>query len=382
MQPIKRPVPPHATPQAGEVTDIRIITDRHTRRSKGMAYVEFNKQECVFVALTMTGQPFMGQAVMVKPAEAEKNVAWEAAQAAKANQSDAAALLQAAGLAVPTPAGAAGEGDGGITIVPIGPPLTLRVTGFPVGLGEGELRQVFEPFGTVNDVTMVRDANGQDSSCDITFARAAEGQIAMAHWHGTELIGCKLSVTVAPTAAPAAGAAAAALAAAAGAEGVGELDDEEGGLKLNSQSRAALMSRLAGGASGLPAAGAAGAGAAAAAAGGAPQLVVAAGAPNVDPSVLFAQGVLGPPSPIPTQCILLKNVWRAEQTAEAGWETEISEDMQEELGKCGQLLHMHIDTSSLVSKQACGVLCLRVLHVSQACMYVCMRLFCPPACAC
>jgi RNA-binding protein 39 len=38
------------------VTDIRIITDRHTKRSKGLAYIEFGKQEEVFAALTLTGQ--------------------------------------------------------------------------------------------------------------------------------------------------------------------------------------------------------------------------------------------------------------------------------------------------------------------------------------
>lgn len=39
-----------------QVTDIRLITDRHTKKSKGLAYVEFSKQEEVFGALTLTGQ--------------------------------------------------------------------------------------------------------------------------------------------------------------------------------------------------------------------------------------------------------------------------------------------------------------------------------------
>lgn len=39
-----------------QVTDIRLITDRHTKRSKGLAYVEFSRQEEVFAALTLTGQ--------------------------------------------------------------------------------------------------------------------------------------------------------------------------------------------------------------------------------------------------------------------------------------------------------------------------------------
>ena len=398
---------------AGEVTDIRIITDRNTRRSKGLAYVEFKSVESVFAALALTGQQFMGQAVMVKPAEAEKNLAWEAQQAAKANQADAAALLAAAGIAPEparrmkrNPAAAAGGDAAAAAAAPGGaapprsrppgparpppgaPPLELLVTGFPAGLGEGELRQVFEPFGKITDVTMVRDASGADSACRVTFANALEGQIAMGHWHGNELIGCKLSVTAVGGAAAAAPAGAplapppptaAELAAAAGAD-LGELDDDgSGGLKLDSAARAALMSRLAGGAGAAAADGAgAGAGApppadAAAAAGPAPTLVLAAGAPQVDAAVLFAQGVLGPPSPVATPALLLKNVWRAEQTLEPGWEAEVGEDMAEELSKCGQLLHMHIDTASNVS--AVGGLCaLRCPCLCRACFTVlCLR---------
>jgi RNA-binding protein 23/39 len=37
-------------------------------------------QEAVVQAVTLGGQTLMGQTVMVKPSEAEKNLAWEAAQ--------------------------------------------------------------------------------------------------------------------------------------------------------------------------------------------------------------------------------------------------------------------------------------------------------------
>jgi RNA-binding protein 39 len=345
LPPCPAPWPHTPSAQVGTVTDIRIITDRHTKKSKGLAYIEFSKQESVFGALALTGQTFMGQAVMVKPAEAEKNVAWEAAQAAKSS-TDAAALLAAAGLPVPGATAPAAEP----AKPPAGPPLTLRVTNFPPGLGEAEMRQVFEPFGALTDVTLP-----SPDVCEITFARAAEGQIAASHWNGNELIGCRLAVEVVGAGVAAAGsgtvpigvpppvAAGAAVGPVPDMVNVGELDDEEGGLKLDSQSRAALMSRLAGGAAGpAPIA-------AVPAPGAVPALVMASSAPNVDPAVLFAQGVLGPPSPIPTQCILLKNVWRLEQTEEEGWASEVSEDMQEELGKCGQLLHVHLDTASPVS---------------------------------
>jgi hypothetical protein len=43
-------------------------------------------QEDVINALGLTGQILMGQAVMVKMSEAEKNLAWEAAEQQKAAQ--------------------------------------------------------------------------------------------------------------------------------------------------------------------------------------------------------------------------------------------------------------------------------------------------------
>jgi len=69
--------------QAGTVLDVRIIYDRNTPKSKGMAYVEMSAQSEIPAALSLTGQMLMGQVVMVKASEAEKNLAWEAAQQQK-----------------------------------------------------------------------------------------------------------------------------------------------------------------------------------------------------------------------------------------------------------------------------------------------------------
>ncbi len=93
-------------------------------------------------------------------------------------------------------------------------------------------------------------------------------------------------------------------AAAAPAAGTGEVDDldeaeNNRSFRLNAQSRAALMSRLASSAGlqapSLPSVlGGGGAGG-------------ASGGPAVPQSVLLEQGLLGPASPIPTPCLLLKN---------------------------------------------------------------------------
>jgi RNA-binding protein 39 len=170
-------------------------------------------------------QLLLGQAVMVKPAEAEKNLAWEAAQAAKAAapaDADLASLgLGDIGLPLATAAVSAAPP------VPAGP-LRLQVSGFKQGLGENEIRQIFEPFGPLDSVSVVRDAAGQPLSVAyVVFRSAVDGTNAMTHWHGQSLLDHVLTVTATALDAAAGGA--------GPAVGVGELDDDDGGLKINAQ---------------------------------------------------------------------------------------------------------------------------------------------------
>jgi RNA-binding protein 39 len=181
---------------------------------------------CRCVLCPAAAQILLGQPVMVKPAEAEKNLAWEAAQAAKqAAPADADLLalgLDSTGLGAAAAAAAA---------VPSGP-LRLQVSGFKQGLGENEIRQIFEPFGPLDSVTVVRDASGQPISIAyVVFGSGVDGRNAMAHWNGQMLLDHVLTVTAtAVDAAPGA-------AAGGGGVGVGELDDGEGGLRIDAQVR-------------------------------------------------------------------------------------------------------------------------------------------------
>lgn len=79
----------------------------------------------------------------------------------------------------------------------------------------------------------------------------------------------------------------------------------------------------------------------------------AAGLPGVLPGVLggdlsLQQGLLGPASPIPTQCLLLKNMFDASQQTEPEWEKEVAEDVRDECSKFGAVLHLHVDKASQV----------------------------------
>lgn len=293
--------------KAGKVTDIRIITDRNTRKSKGLAYIEFSQQEEVFNALALTGQVLMGQAVMVKASEAEKNLAWEAQQVVKQSQAEASALLNST----------LGGGTG---------PLKLQVTNLRPDISEADLRQIFEPFGAIDFLQLVRDATGKSVGYGyVTFKLTQDGMRAMQHWNGKVLADSVLSVTVAavvdaPTAT------------------VSELDEDEENFKLNSQARAALMNRLANSAGLQPSA--------------LPQLpaapqILQPQIPTITNPMYLEQGVLGPASPKPTPCLLLKNMFDpTESQGEPGWDEEIAADVKEECSKFGIVNHIHVDPKS------------------------------------
>lgn len=71
----------HFFEQVGKVKDARIVTDKHSKRSKGylffliirVGYVEFYSETSVDKAIMLTGQKLAGIPVIVQRSEAEKN---------------------------------------------------------------------------------------------------------------------------------------------------------------------------------------------------------------------------------------------------------------------------------------------------------------------
>mmetsp|Transcript_38948 Transcript_38948/g.54096 ORF Transcript_38948/g.54096 Transcript_38948/m.54096 type:complete len:179 (+) Transcript_38948:1-537(+) len=72
----------------------------------------------------------------------------------------------------------------------------------------------------------------------------------------------------------------------------------------------------------------------------------AAGVPQQAGQVPLEQGLLGTPSPIPTECLLLKNLFDPTQETEEGWWVDIAEDVKEECGKHGPVDHIFVDKDS------------------------------------
>lgn len=290
---------------AGTVVDVKIITDRHTRRSKGFAYIELAKQDDVLNALALTGQVLMGQAVMVKASEAEKNLAWEAAQQAQQSQAAAAELSGSA-------------------------PCKLQVSNLHPNLADQDLKDLFSPFGALESVQITRDANGRSQGHGmVQFKSSSDAGLALKSLHGREIAGLPLKVVV-----PAGGTDS------IYGNGMSELDEDEsgGGFKLSSHARAALMSRLASSA-GLEARPVVG--------GPSAQMAGGAGQNSTSLAMTMEQGVLGPSSPIPTPCVLLKNMFNPQDESEPGWDQELAEDVREECsGKYGPVVHVYVDPSS------------------------------------
>lgn len=308
--------------RAGKVRDVRLIMDRNSRRSKGVGYIEFYDAMSVPMAIALTGQKLLGQAVMVKPSEAEKN------------------LVQS------TTAGAAAAQASGAR--------KLYVGNLHFNIREEQLRQVFEPFGTVELVQLPLDA--ETGHCKgfgfVQFARLEDAKAAQSLNGQLEIAGRTIKVS--------------AVTDHVGVQdtgtNAGDLDDDEGGgLALNAHSRALLMQKLD-------------------RSGTATSVVSTMTTPTVNNPVLPlpTASVLGFPNAVapliqsslpaigalpgsaignaavpsidtigvPSECLLLKNMFDPSVETEPDFDLDIKEDVQDECSKYGKVKHIFVDKNS------------------------------------
>ena len=59
--------------QVGQVKEVKMIADKNSRRSKGIAYVEFHHEDSVAPALGLCGQKLFGVPIKIQVTMAEKN---------------------------------------------------------------------------------------------------------------------------------------------------------------------------------------------------------------------------------------------------------------------------------------------------------------------
>ncbi|KAG1361003.1 RNA-binding protein 39 [Cocos nucifera] len=312
--------------RAGKVRDVRLIMDRNTRRSKGVGYIEFYDAMSVPMAIALSGQLLNGQPVMVKPSEAEKNLV----------QSNA-------------PGGA-----GGLIGPYSGGARRLYVGNLHFNMTESQLRQVFEPFGTVELVQLPLDP--ETGLCKgfgfVQFARLEDARAAQSLNGQLEIAGKTIKVS--------------AVTEQGGMQDLGANagdfdDDEGGGLSLNARSRALLMQKLDRTGTATSVAGALATPAVSApltvptaSVLGAPPLV----APLLQPTLPAVLGLPGSALPVastapqpaetvgvPSECLLLKNMFDPNVETEPDFDLDIKEDVQDECSKFGIVKHIFIDKS-------------------------------------
>lgn len=198
--------------QAGKVREAKVITDRISRRSKGVGYVEFIDLESVQKALGLTGTRLMGIPILVQYTEAEKN---------RQARDGLGQVAQAAGIYVGS--------------------LNFALT-------ESDLRQVFQPFGEVVLVDLHKDGTTGKSKgfAFVQFKDPKHGLVAVEKMNNFNLAGREIKVGIvaeklgiAPSGGGGGGGGSY-----TGRQEPSQLDDGTGGGNLNNISRIELMQKL------------------------------------------------------------------------------------------------------------------------------------------
>ncbi|NXK91092.1 RBM39 protein, partial [Formicarius rufipectus] len=282
----------------GKVRDVRMISDRNSRRSKGIAYVEFVDVSSVPLAIGLTGQRVLGVPIIVQASQAEKNRA-----AAMANN------LQ--------------KGSAG--------PMRLYVGSLHFNITEDMLRGIFEPFGRIESIQLMMDSEtGRSKGYGfITFSDSECAKKALEQLNGFELAGRPMKVGHVTERTDASSASS-------------FLDSDElerTGIDLGTTGRLQLMARLAEG-TGLqipPAA---------------QQALQMSGSLAFGAVTVFFLSITtvlaaaASVQPLVTQCFQLSNMFNPQTEEEAGWDTEIKDDVIEECNKHGGVIHIYVDKNS------------------------------------
>ncbi|XP_064467269.1 RNA-binding protein 39-like isoform X2 [Ornithodoros turicata] len=268
----------------GKVRDVRMIMDNKTRRSKGIAYVEFQDVDSVPLAMGLSGQKLYGVPIIVQPTQAERN--------------------RAAANATTLQRGTVG-------------PMRLYVGSLHFNITEEMLRGIFEPFGKIDKIELIRDmeTNRSKGYGFITFHDAEDAKKALEQLNGFELAGRPMKVGHVTERTDA-------------SQAPSFLDSEEldrSGIDLGATGRLQLMAKLAEG-TGFQI----------------PQAAV--NALQMNPLGLPGQPQATPT--IATQCFMLSNMFDPFTETNPTWDEEIRNDVVEECRKHGGALHVYVDKAS------------------------------------
>jgi len=282
----------------GKVREVKLIQDKHSKRSKGIAYVEFKELQSVPLALGLNGQRLLGVPIVVQPTQSEKNkVAAAQLTLQKATQGHT----------------------------------KLYVGNLHENITDDMLKGIFSPFGRVDSIQIVKD---QDTGFSrgyafITFAEAQYAKQALDQLNGFEIAGRPIKLNTVSQSAEF-------NAAAALACGPSFLDNdavERAGIDLGTTGRLQLMAKLAEG-TGLEVPSAA------------QQALwlgqsMGLGLPSAMPTPIESGG-----PPIATTCFQLSNMFDPQKETGYEWDQEIRDDVIEECQRHGEVHHVFVDKQS------------------------------------
>lgn len=292
--------------EVGKVVDIQLIRDTRTYKSKGLAYVEFEDRRSVPHALALSGRNLNGYPVLVQMTQSDRGYA----------------VPQSTVTAGPTPGGgSSGSAPGNSTSLPQDKPKTLHITNLHKKLTEDDVTPIFSAFGEVRDLEMI-DLPGEANEAFITFRRGAEATTAMVQLNGLEVVGKQISVEQ------------------AGEDSqmrAGQPANEEardarfedesgnGGVVMSLQDKRSLIQNLAR-SRGIA--------------------VPDSNMTYMNPSMKAEPAAPPPTGPVPTPCLLLKNMFNPVTETDPDFDLEIREDVREEVSSHGRLLHIYVDKNS------------------------------------
>jgi len=306
----------------GQVRDVRVIADPRTKKCRGVAYVEFKSPESVALAIGLTGQKLLGIPIQVLPSGAEKN---------RAAQNT-------------TIQGTAGAETG---------PMRIYVGSLHYNITEAMLRGIFEPFGAIDSINLLKDpdTNLSRGYGFLTFTKSDDARRAIEQLNGFEIAGRPMkvaNVTEKTTG--------------EGGNEYTKLDDvETKGVSMGQSGRIHLMAKLAEGTGFEIPAGAAQVlnpnlpppvplmgnepDEAMMAAELARQAMASVENANAAPAAAPAAASAANP-PIDTTCFMLTNMFDPTSESNPEWESEIKDDVIDECSAHGGAVHVHVDKTA------------------------------------
>lgn len=267
----------------GKVSDVKIIADRNSRRSKGVGYVEFEDEASVEKALTLSNQKLLGIPIIVQRTEAEKNTS-------TINNNPNIPSFNANRSKV-NPYSIKEQNDLETSYK------RLYVGSINFKITEEDLKSLFKNFGELDFVKLhINQETGR--SCGyafIQYKRAEDAKKALDIMNGYELAGRVIKVGLVSDKAT-------------NNMDLNLDDSDTVGFSMNSYERANLMQKLS-----------------------------RSGEMQV-PTVV--QPYIKVQNPTITTNVLLTNMFNPDEETEPGWEKEIEEEVGGECSKYGKILNI------------------------------------------